>query len=131
MRTVCTIMTTTNYVRSSSFSILNEVFALPGPEQVRSVLRGDVIRYLHALFVHYLLLTLLRRDMKRRVHIFRGGVHSRAVLQQQHNNVDISQSRRYVKRCLLFLQNNDKTILEDAITISRNNKVESVNVTLR
>jgi len=62
---------------------------VPAPKQEHPVLRGDVIRYLRELFVHYLLLTLLRRDMKRRVHIFRSGVHSRTVLQQQHNNVDI------------------------------------------
>lgn len=84
------ITITTNVSAARSLSILNEILALPGPEQVRSGLRGDVIRYLRAFIVHYLLLTLLRRDMERRVHIFRGGVHSRAVLQQQHNNIDIS-----------------------------------------
>lgn len=88
MRTMC-IGNNEKTCPPAALSILNEVLALSSPEQVRSVLRGDVIRYLHALFVHYLFLTLLRRDMKRRVHIFRSGVHSRAVLQQQHNNIDI------------------------------------------
>lgn len=83
-------ITTNVSAGSGSLSILNEVLALPGPEQVSSTLRGDVIRYLHALIVHYLFLTLLGCDMKRRVHIFRSGVHGRAVLQQQHNNIDIS-----------------------------------------
>lgn len=94
MRAMITTCTGNNRLTTSAsaaaLSILNEVLALPGPEQVRSALRGDVIRNLRVFIVHYLLLTLLRRDMKRRVHIFRSGVHGRAVLQQQHNYIDIS-----------------------------------------
>lgn len=60
--------------------ILNEVLALPAPKQVYSILRVDAIRYLRVLFIHYLLLTLLRRDVKCRVHVLRRGVDGRSVL---------------------------------------------------
>jgi len=36
-------------------------------------------------------LALLGGDVEGRVHILGGGVHGRAMLQQQHDNVDIAQ----------------------------------------
>lgn len=50
----------------------------------------------------YLVLALLGGDMQRRVHVFGGVVDFAAVLQQQHHDVDVAESRGYVQRGLLF-----------------------------
>lgn len=72
------------------------------PKQLHQVDGVDVIRYLFGNQIFYLILTLLGSNMQCRVHILRGGVHLSAMLQQQHHNVHIAESRGDMQRSLLL-----------------------------
>jgi hypothetical protein len=54
--------------------------------------------------VLYLFLALLAGDVECRVHVLSGGVHSSAMLEKEHHNVDVTQPRGNVERCLLLLK---------------------------
>lgn len=62
----------------------------------------DMIHQLLRNEIFYLILSLLRGDVQCRVHVLGDGIDLSAVLEQQHDDVDVAQSRSDVQRRLLF-----------------------------
>ena len=87
----------------------DHVLAAPAPKEEPKIAHIDVLDDFGetgALLVrqaNYLFLALLRRDVQRRVHVLRRRIYGRAMLEQQHHDVDVAQPRGYVQRCLLLL----------------------------
>lgn len=75
---------------------------MSNPKQLHEIDGIDVIHQLFSNKIFYLVLALLGGDVQRRVHVLRDGVNLSAVLQQQHDDVDISQARCDVQGRLLF-----------------------------
>ena len=51
----------------------------------------------------HLVLALLGGYVQRSVHVFGGGINIGAMLEQQHDDIDVTQTRSNVQRRLLFL----------------------------
>lgn len=80
----------------------NEKFVMSLPEDVHKI---DAVNVIDELLLHdffYLVLSLLRGYVQRRVHILGGRVHLGPVLQQQHGYVHIAQTGGDVEGSLLF-----------------------------
>lgn len=75
---------------------------MPYPEQLHQIDGIYVVHKLLSYQILYLVLALLGGDVQRRVHVLGDGVHLGSVLQQQHNDVHVSEPRGNMQRCLLF-----------------------------
>lgn len=73
-------------------------------EPLHEVHSIDMVHDSASYKVLYLFLALLAGDVECRVHVLSGGVHSGAMLQKKHHDVDVTQPRGNVKRCLLLLE---------------------------
>lgn len=62
----------------------------------------DMIHQLLCNKIFYLVLTFLGGDVQSRVHVLGDSVDLSAMLEQQHDNVNVSETRRDVQRSLLF-----------------------------
>lgn len=75
---------------------------MSNPKQLHEINGIDMIHQLLSNEIFYLILSFLRGDVQGSVHILCDGVDLSSMLEKKHDDIDVAEARRNVKRCLLF-----------------------------